>query len=280
MSAAPGADPELLRSPGRTGLRIAEVHGRLATLAAKLERRFGHVADCTTEESCKFEVIRLTSRGVQEGQVGSGDSGGQGSSMVVALILAGGASTRMGSPKALLTAGGETFVARLVRVARAAGADDVVVVTGTHDAEIREELARAPLTAVRVATNPAPEGGQISSLVAGLDVVDRPGVAAVLVMLVDHPFVSETTVAALLAAWRTTRAPVVRPRYAGRGGHPVVFDRAAFGVLRSRPEGGARAVLRHFGPAVLAVDVEDEGVRLDIDTVEDYRRALGRPPAL
>jgi molybdenum cofactor cytidylyltransferase len=200
--------------------------------------------------------------------------------MVPALILSGGESARMGSPKALLTIGGETFVERLLRVARAGGADDVVVVTGTHDREIRDALGAPPITAVRIVTNPAPEGGQISSLVAGLDVVDRPGVEAVLVMLVDHPLVAPGTVAALLAAWRPARPPVVRPRYEGRAGHPVIFDRAAFGPLRGALEDGARGVVRRFGPMVVEVDVADQGVRLDIDTVEDYRSALARWSAL
>jgi molybdenum cofactor cytidylyltransferase len=200
--------------------------------------------------------------------------------MVPALILAGGASTRMGSSKALLTVDGETFVSRLVRIARSGGAADVVVVTGTHDPEIREALGHLPGTTVRIVRNPEPAGGQIASLVTGLDVVDRPGVSAVLVMLVDHPFVSEATVAALLAAWRHTRPPVVRPRYEGRAGHPVLFDRAAFRWLRAAPQNGARGVVRHFGPAAAEIDVDDEGVRLDIDTVEDYQRALARAPRL
>jgi molybdenum cofactor cytidylyltransferase len=199
--------------------------------------------------------------------------------LVPAIVLSGGDSSRMGRAKALLEIAGETFLARVVRTLRAGGADDVVVVTGAHDAAIVRALLSDEIRVgpVRVVRNPTPERGQLSSLVTGLDVVDRPGVAAVLVTLVDVPLVRPATVAALLAAWRSSRAPVVRPRFEKRHGHPVVFDRAVFDELRAAPlDEGARTVVHRLGRAVIAVDTDDEGVCLDIDTPEDYASLVAR----
>ena len=197
---------------------------------------------------------------------------------VPAIVLCGGASSRMGRPKALLDLGDETFLSHAVRILHDAGADDVVVVTGTHDEEIRAALDAAPLArvpGVRVVRNPDHALGQLTSLRIGLAVVDHPGVAAVVVALVDHPFVRPETVRLLIEAWTRTRAPVVRPRLRGRHGHPVVFGREVFDALRTAPvEAGARAVVRACGDRVLDLDTEDEGTCLDVDTPEDYVRAM------
>ena len=89
--------------------------------------------------------------------------------------------------------------------------------------------------------------GQLSSLLAGLDAVDDPALEAVAVTLVDVPLVRASTVAALLAAWRRSRAPIVRPALGDRHGHPVIFDRATFGALRAAPLGvGAKAVIAAY----------------------------------
>lgn len=200
--------------------------------------------------------------------------------LVPALVLCGGASSRMGRPKALLDVGGETFLARIVRTLRDAGADDVVAVTGAHDQEIRAALDAWPAglaSAVRVVHNPEHPLGQLSGLRAGLAVVDHPGVAALVVALVDHPFVRAETVRDLLAVWARTRAPVVRPRLRGRHGHPVVFGQEVFDALRAAPlDAGARVVVRGLGDRVVDVDTDDEGTCLDLDTPEDYERIKQR----
>lgn len=187
----------------------------------------------------------------------------------------------MGRSKALLATGaaGETFLSRIVTTLDAAGVDDVVVVVapGPDADEVRQTLAGLPVLA-RVVENPHPERGQVSSLQTGLAVIDRPGVSAMLVTLVDVPFVSAATVRTLLAAYRRTRAPVVRPARGGRHGHPVIFDRAVFDELRhADPAVGARAIVHAHAVAVVDVPVEDEGAFQDIDTTEDYLRATGRP---
>jgi CTP:molybdopterin cytidylyltransferase MocA len=198
--------------------------------------------------------------------------------MIPAVILAAGASTRMGRPKALLPIGreGETFIARLVRTFCEAGADDLVVVVGAHADGVSEAVARMPVFA-RVVENRAYERGQLSSLVAALDVVDRPGVRAVMVMPVDMPLVTQATVRALVDAYRERPHLVVRPALGDRHGHPVIFDRALFAELRRTDFSiGARAVIAAHPRDVLDVPLTDPGAFQDIDTPEEYERHTGR----
>jgi CTP:molybdopterin cytidylyltransferase MocA len=198
--------------------------------------------------------------------------------MIPAVILAAGASTRMGRPKALLPIGreGETFIARLVRTFCEAGADDLVVVVGAHADGVSEAVARMPVFA-RVVENRAYERGQLSSLVAALDVVDRPGVRAVMVMPVDMPLVTQATVRALVDAYRERPHLVVRPVLGDRHGHPVIFDRALFAELRRTDFSiGARAVIAAHPRDVLDVPLTDPGAFQDIDTPEEYERHTGR----
>ncbi len=203
--------------------------------------------------------------------------------MIPAIILAAGASTRVGRPKALLPVSreGETFLARLLRTFTEAGADDLVVVVGAYAEPICEAIGRLPVFA-RVVENRAYERGQLSSLVAALDVVDRPGVNAIVAMPVDTPLVTVATVRAVIEAYERQRPPVVRPASGGRHGHPVIFDRELFDELRTADFSvGARAVIAAHRERVLDVAVSDPGAFQDIDTRDDYERHIGLPfPAL
>ena len=201
--------------------------------------------------------------------------------MIPGVVLSGGASSRMGGrPKALLPTGhgDETFLDRIVAALREGGVDDVVVVAGYHQEAIGRaaDLMAAP---VRVLHNPAPDRGQLSTLLVALNAIDQPGVQAMLVTLVDLPLVSSATVHAVLEGYRRTGAPIVRPAHDGRHGHPVLFDRSLFDELRcADPEQGAKPVVRAHAAAGLEIEIADEGAFADVDTPEDYARLFGVPP--
>lgn len=197
--------------------------------------------------------------------------------MIPALVLAAGKSARMGRLKALLPAGpGDTFLSRIVRTFLSAGVDDVVVVVG-HDGAQVAAASRCESLPVRFVLNPDYEQGQLSSLLAGLAVVDRPGVRACLLTLVDVPLVQVTTVRAVLDRYHDTHAPVVRPVNAGRHGHPVLLDRSLFPLLRAAdPATGAKPVVRSHVSAAGDVEVDDEGSFIDIDTPAEFDAAFGR----
>jgi signal transduction histidine kinase len=179
----------------------------------------------------------------------------------------------MGSPKALLRApDGRLFVTRVVDAFAAAGIADVTVVTGAHHdaiaAAVAEERPAAPPRLVR---NPDPSRGQLSSLWIGMDAAIGPAVEALLVTLVDVPMIDAATISAVLAAWRRTHAPIVRPAIGDRHGHPVLFDRAMFEELRQAPlDAGAKAVLRKFAAHIVDVPVGGEGSLFDVDTPADF----------
>ena len=128
--------------------------------------------------------------------------------VIPAVILAAGKSTRMGRPKATLPLGGATFLGTIVRSFQEAGVDDVVVVLGYEAASIEESLRQEGVTA-RLVVNEGYESGQLSSLLTGLRAVDRPGVRAILLSLVDVPLVSASTI-------RSVRRRSCRRRQAGR----------------------------------------------------------------
>lgn len=198
--------------------------------------------------------------------------------MVVGIVLAAGASSRMGRSKALLPLGGDVFVTRVCAALQAGGVDDLVVVAGPDHAAITGSLAAAGLQA-RVVENVRRDEGQLSSVLAGLAVADRPGVDALLVHLVDVPLVRSGTVRAVMDAFSRTHAPVVRPLVGGRHGHPVLFARRVFDELRrADPSIGAKAVVRAHAADACDVPVDDEGACRDIDTPDEYARLSAPGP--
>ena len=185
----------------------------------------------------------------------------------------------MGRPKALLPCApdDETFVGRVVRTLQEGGIPHVLVVGRPDDAELRDHIAQFETPPLYVA-NPAPERGQLSSLIVGIDVAQARGAESVIVMPVDIPQVRAGTVSALVAAWRTSPAPVLRVTCGGRHGHPVIFRQPVFGALRSAdPRIGAKAVLRAHAGDTLNVEVGDPGVLRDVDVPAEYDRLFGRP---
>jgi molybdenum cofactor cytidylyltransferase len=189
------------------------------------------------------------------------------SGQIAALILAAGASSRMGRPKQLLDWGGRPLVRAAAEVALAAGLDPVLAVVGGAQEAVEAALAELPL---RIVPNADYADGQSTSLRAGIAALG-PEVEAVVVLLGDQPFVSAAIVARLLAEWRASRAPIVAPVYAGQRGNPVLFARAIFPeLLAVQGDQGARAVLAADQARVLLVPFDDARPLSDIDTPEDY----------
>lgn len=199
--------------------------------------------------------------------------------MVRSVILAAGASSRMGQPKAALPIGPgrQTFLSRITSTLIAAGLPEIIVVTGA-----KPELTQAGFLPrdgrVRVVENRNWQEGQLSSLLTALDVPARVPIEAALVMLVDVPLVSVETVERLLRAWRATRAPIVRPARGDEHGHPVIFDAAVFHELRTADRAtGAKPVVRGHAAEIVNVPIDDPGAYLDIDTPEQYARTQKLP---
>jgi molybdenum cofactor cytidylyltransferase len=256
MATASRADPELVGSPRSSRGRIAHFHLGAAPLTPDVQVDVAHRQRFYYDDH-----------------------------VIPAIVLAAGKSSRMGRPKGTLPlGGGDTFATRIVRTFAAAAIEDVVIVVG-HDADaIVDAFARTDLSPTFV-ENADFEQGQLSSLLAGLRVVDRPGVVAALVTLVDVPLIGVPTVRAVVERYLTTGAPIVRPvrdigddrdiagRRGQQHGHPVLIDRSLFDVLRrADPRAGAKAIVRAYASSLGDVEVDDDGAFADIDTPAEYER--------
>jgi len=184
------------------------------------------------------------------------------------MVLAAGASARMGTPKQLLPVHGRPLVAHTVAAALASEGWPVVVVLGAHAEKIRPALARVP---VLFAENPAWAEGLASSIRAGMGTMQQFSrrLDAVLVALGDQPAFSADVIARLVAGQRSGGRSIVAARYRGRQGAPALFLREHFPALAALiGEEGARSLLNDDPSRITAVDLPALGV--DLDTPEDY----------
>ena len=186
---------------------------------------------------------------------------------IAGLILAGGASRRMGSPKALLRFRNETFLDRMIRLF-ALVCDPVIVVLGHNAPQIRAGLQNPGAAVFTV--NSDPERGMLSSLRCGLAAVPASA-EAVMFAPVDHPHLQVSTLQALASKFQTARAPVTVPVYAGEHGHPICISRALVHELLVLPETAmASDVIHRYVSATCYFEVDDPAVVSDIDDPAAY----------
>jgi CTP:molybdopterin cytidylyltransferase MocA len=189
------------------------------------------------------------------------------------IILAAGRGERIGGPKALLTLGGESFVARSARLLARPGIERVVAVIG-HEGERVAREAGLP-SDVAVVVNARYGEGMLTSILAGLDAAEAAGVEGVLIHPVDHPLVDVAAADRVIGALQGG-ATIAVPSHDGHRGHPAGFARAAWPALRAAPpERGARAVLADHPDWVVHVKGGADCLQ-GVNTPEDYRRLLVR----
>lgn len=191
---------------------------------------------------------------------------------VAAVVLAAGQSQRMGRSKPLLPWGdGQTVIEAIVRRLLSFRFSEVLVVTGHQGEDVRRALSHLPVT---FADNPAyAEREMISSLQAGLSALPET-TSGTLVVLGDQPGLNGRVVGQVLAAYAEGRGTIVAPVYGGERGHPVLFDRRHWPDLLALDEGAPRDVIRQVPEALALVKVSSDSILMDIDTPEQYRRAL------
>jgi molybdenum cofactor cytidylyltransferase len=193
-----------------------------------------------------------------------------------ALILAAGASTRLGHPKQLLPFRGQSLLDWAIAAVRAAPIRRVVVVLGARAALIRAHVAAGDFELVE---NVDWRSGMGSSIRAGMRALaEQAPPDAVLLTVCDQPLLSAAHVASLIEMHRRTPAAIVASRYGDDViGVPALFPRALFGELGSLPShSGAKAIIeRHVDVNLLPFP----GGAVDIDTESDYRRLLACEPS-
>ena len=191
--------------------------------------------------------------------------------MIVAVILSAGESSRMGRPKALLPIQGQTFIERIVAALKQSQVARIIVVVGHNAEAMRHSIEHLPVT---ILTNPDYKLGQLSSLQVAIRSLEADQKCeAILVHLVDHPYLSAAVANRMIERFRETRSPIIIPKYKEKRGHPVIFARSMFSELLSAPmDQGAKAVLKAHENEISEIDTEDEGITFDIDTPELYRK--------
>ena len=193
--------------------------------------------------------------------------------MLAAVILSGGASRRMGTPKALLPYRGGTFLEHLMKVTDhprigwrrvVLGADAGAIVAGT---EFRAD---------EIIINENWEDGQLSSIQAGVRSLPA-GTDGMLLCLIDHPLISRELVGELVERFYESGKAIVLPAYKGRRGHPVIFAARLYQELLSAPlETGARAVVWAHREEVCEMETNEEGCVLNLNDPDDLAKVRGR----
>jgi molybdenum cofactor cytidylyltransferase len=190
---------------------------------------------------------------------------------IPAIILAAGASRRLGQPKQLVAFKGETLLERSMRLAKESGAAPVLAVMGANFAVI---CASVSFEGAIPVLNDHWERGISSSIHAGLNEAEvrSAGTPGVLVMACDQPQLSTSHLCALLAAFGKQKTPsIIASAYADTHGIPAVFPRAAFRSLRSlHGDKGARSLLAKPPCEVIAIPFE--GGEVDIDLPSDLNQ--------
>jgi molybdenum cofactor cytidylyltransferase len=192
---------------------------------------------------------------------------------IAGIILSGGASRRMGTPKALLRFQNETFLDRLIRIFSVV-CSPIIVVVGQHADQIRSGIERGG--EVLLAVNPDPERGMLSSLQCGLAIVP-PDADAAMFLPVDHPQIALDTVRSIAEGFRRDRAPVTVPVHLGQHGHPVCLARPIIDeLLTLLPDAKASDVIHRHVARTSYIEVLDQAVVTDIDDPAAYAELLAR----
>ncbi|MCO5183367.1 MAG: nucleotidyltransferase family protein [Anaerolineae bacterium] len=189
---------------------------------------------------------------------------------VTAVVLAAGASKRMGRAKLSLPWGDTTMLGAVLRVVNACSAENALVITGADASQTAASAAAAALPAMH---NPNYANGEmVSSLQLALPLLEPEHAA--LVVLGDMPLLSADLIDTVIRAYRQSQALIIAPTYKGQRGHPVLFAPSLFGELLALPSGESapRAVVRRHVAETLLVPVESDAVLIDIDTPNAYEQ--------
>ena len=186
------------------------------------------------------------------------------------IILAGGASTRLGKPKQLLQYRGKTLLAHAINEAVNSNADAVVVILGKDAKLFEKEIDERK---VRIAINSSWEEGMASSLRLGMDTLlnDKPFIDAVIFMVCDQPHISLSVLNELITTQQKTTKQIVTCNYGDSIGPPALFHKKYFkDLMKLSGDAGARKIIQQNLNDVATILFPKGDI--DIDTEEDYEK--------
>lgn len=192
------------------------------------------------------------------------------SSSMSLMILAAGASTRMGTPKQLLAYRGCTLIRHIAEVAITSVCQPIAVVLGANAERIKPEVSQLP---IQIVENPLWEEGMSSSIRVGLKALlaMNPNLDAVVISLCDQPLVSSQTLNQLIETYHVTGNPIIASEYSETVGVPALFNHHLFSELMAlkSTEGAKKLIKKHIN-RVFSVPFPEGAI--DIDTPNDYER--------
>ncbi|MBI2925868.1 MAG: nucleotidyltransferase family protein [Verrucomicrobia bacterium] len=192
------------------------------------------------------------------------------------VILAAGASSRMGQPKLLLSWGGTSMLDHLLARWRALEPQQIAVVVAAGENPVTGELDRLNFSTANRIVNPNPERGMFSSIQCAARWNGwRSGPTHWAIVLGDQPLVRVETLRTVLDFAAAHPEKICQPSRNGRGRHPVLLPATAFRALADTPAATLKQFLSASTHSVALCDFDDPGLDLDIDRPEDYERAVG-----
>jgi molybdenum cofactor cytidylyltransferase len=189
------------------------------------------------------------------------------------IILAAGASRRMGKPKLLLPWGTTSVLGRLLQQCDALKAGQVAVVCASGAKPLPEELDRLGFPQANRIFNPAPDRGMFSSIQCAANWTGwMAELSHFLIMLGDQPHLRVETLRQLQDFGALNPNKICQPIRGGRRKHPVLLPKRVFAELRNSSAGDLKQVLIAHASELSGFESPDEGLDLDMDTPEDYER--------
>ncbi|MBD2196358.1 MULTISPECIES: nucleotidyltransferase family protein [Calothrix] len=185
------------------------------------------------------------------------------------IILAAGASTRMGKPKQLLSYQGRSLIQHTVESAIASFCNPVIVVLGANAQQIRSQFNQ---DLVQIVENPHWNLGMSTSIRSGISALnhDSQNIEAAVITVCDQPYISAEIINNLISAYSATKKPIIASQYAETLGVPALFSRQFFPELLTLNEDtGAKYLIKKYRDLVLAVNFPLGAI--DIDTPNDYQ---------
>jgi molybdenum cofactor cytidylyltransferase len=193
--------------------------------------------------------------------------------VLAAVILSGGSSSRMGSPKALLDYQGRPFLEHLLEITRHPRIGVRRVVLGAHAEPIAKSIA---LSSDEIVINENWEQGQLSSIQAAIRSLPQ-NTDGMLLCLVDHPLISADLIDQLVEEFYSAKKSIVLPVFERRRGHPVIFAASLYEeLLSASPATGARAVVWAHANDVREVPTTEEGCVLNLNDPVAFERLKSR----
>lgn len=193
-------------------------------------------------------------------------------SAVATIILAAGASRRMGQSKQLLAYRGQTLLSHVAQCAIASPCNPVIVILGANAEKIAPEIDQVSLKLLK---NNYWKEGISSSIRYGVIYIQEQclNINAVVFLTCDQPFISAKLIEQLIAAHHLTNKPIIASQYGETLGIPALFDRTFFSALmKLQGDRGAKRIIQQYPDLVNQIDFPQG--KIDLDTLEDYQQLI------